>query len=425
MSISIAHFSDLHYADTTLDEVDRCFTCAVSAALDAGVDVAIITGDTTDHALQAHSPAVIALARQIRRLADHCPVLLLQGTFSHEPPGVLALFALLGSKHEIHVADRLQQVALRQDGQWIVSEGWRFAALPAESRLLCTCVPTLNRAALAAALGAEHAATAMGEQLASVLAGYAPGHLAARAGGVPALILSHGTVHGCLTEHGVPMAGADHEFTAGTLFSAEASACLLGHIHKHQSWERDGRLVAYPGSIGRLHYGETGDKGFLHWQVAPNFASTTLLPTPARITYELTFEGLPDMAALASFADEHALEGAWVRVRWQALEEERDLVDRVRIAELLSVAADVKLEGRILPIIRARANGIAREQSLAHQIDHWATLTGVRTADMVACLEQLRQAGSEEIARTILQADAPDRDNTLVLTAVGTAESPA
>jgi hypothetical protein len=43
-----------------------------------------------------HAPAAERLVAQVRRLADHCPVLMLQGTFSHEPPGTLAIFKLLG-----------------------------------------------------------------------------------------------------------------------------------------------------------------------------------------------------------------------------------------------------------------------------------------------------------------------------------------
>lgn len=407
MTIHIAHFSDLHYADETLEEVDRCFAHAVSAAISANVDVAVITGDTTDHALTAHSPAFAALARQIRRLSDHCPVLMLQGTFSHEPPGLLTLFPLLGGRHPVHVAERLQQVALTHDGQWLASRGWQFDTPPNMARLLCTCIPTLNRAALAASLGAGDAANAMGDQLARVLAGYAPGHLDARCKGVPVIALSHGTVHGCETEHGVPMAGADHEFTTGTLFSTQASAFLLGHIHKHQGWERDGRQIAYAGSIARLHYGEQGDKGFLMWDVGSDTAIATLVPTPARQTYELAFDGPPNLEALAEFAAGNALAGAWVRVRWQVLEEERDLVDRGRIASLLAGAADVKLEGRIVPVTRARASGIARERSLQRQIEHWAMLTGVHAPHLLACLEQLRLNKPEDIVARCLEQPAP------------------
>jgi exonuclease SbcD len=69
-----------------------------------------------------------------------------------------------------------------------------------------------------------------------------------------------------VTEHGVPMAGFDHEFTTTSLFSAGVQAFMLGHIHKHQSWDDSGRVIAYAGSIGRFHHGELDAKGFLQWE---------------------------------------------------------------------------------------------------------------------------------------------------------------
>src|SRR5260370_33134148 len=100
----VAHFSDLHYAAATLTEVDRCFSFAVDAAIAQGVDCAVISGDSTDHGLEVHAPAVEALARNIRRLADYCPVLMLQRTFSHEPPGVLNVLRLLRGRFRVHGA---------------------------------------------------------------------------------------------------------------------------------------------------------------------------------------------------------------------------------------------------------------------------------------------------------------------------------
>ena len=404
MTLRIAHFSDLHYADETLAEVDRCFTSAVDQAIAEGTEVAMITGDTTDHALNAHSPALIALARQMQRLADHCPVLMLQGTFSHEPPGFLALFRFIRGKHPIWVSDRLQQVALTNAGTWIASEGWQFDAPPSDIALLCTCIPTLNRAALAAALPGVDAAGAMGDQLACVVSGYAHSHLAAGQAGIPVIALSHGTVHNCITEHGVPMAGADHEFTTGTLFSARATAVMLGHIHTHQSWTHDRLHIAYAGSIGRLHYGEEGDKGFLLWDVAADHARFRLIPTPARRTLDICFDGPPDMDKLEQIAQEQPMDDAWVRVRWQVLEEDRVLVDRARIETLLSGAAGVKLEGRIVPLTRTRAAGIAREHSLVRQIEHWAALVGVNPQEALSCLDCLRHACPDDIAKSILSS---------------------
>lgn len=121
--IRVAHFSDLHYGGKTLAEAERCFGAAIDQAIAREVAVAVVSGDATDHALDLHAPAATRLLAQIRRLAEHCPVLMLQGTFSHEPPGTLRGFALLGGRYPVQVVERIGQVALGRDGQWQVSAG--------------------------------------------------------------------------------------------------------------------------------------------------------------------------------------------------------------------------------------------------------------------------------------------------------------
>ena len=105
--IRIAQFSDLHFGPKNLAEADRCFGAAIGRGVALGAQAAVISGDATDHALDLHARAAQCLLAQVRRLADHCPMLMLQGTFSHEPPGTLALFRLLGGRHSVHVADRI------------------------------------------------------------------------------------------------------------------------------------------------------------------------------------------------------------------------------------------------------------------------------------------------------------------------------
>lgn len=403
--LKAAHFSDLHYAGgAKLTEVDRCFSFAVDDAIARGVQVAVISGDATDHALDVHTPPVLALARHIRRLADHCPVLLLQGTFSHEPPGTLSIFRLLGGRYPVHVADRIGQVALMEDGSWRESEGWAFDAVPEHSIGLFTCIPTVNKAVIGAAVGATSAAEAVGEQLTHLLTGYATINAAARAAGVPTIGVSHGTVHGSLTEHDVPMAGQDHEFTTGTLFAAGVSAWMLGHIHKHQAWEDGaGHIIAYAGSIARLHYGEVGDKGYLDWAVEAAKAAFELVPTPARRTIEITFDGLPDMAYLRAEAGRATTEGAFIRVRWTVPEEDLHAVDREAIAKVFEgKAVDVKLEGRVIPVVRTRAAGISAAPSIADKIRMWAGVTQCDADPLIACLELLQTENPETVAERIL-----------------------
>lgn len=402
--IRVCQMSDLHYSERNLKESERCFSHAVDQAIAGGADCVVISGDSTDHALDAHSPAFVALARNIRRLADHCPVLMLQGTFSHEPPGTLSVFRLLGGNYPVFVADRIQQVALLDDGHWVGSEGWQFDALPEGARMLFSCIPTVNKASVAAVVGATAAAEAIGEEMAKLLLGLAPIHCRARAAHIATAVVSHGTVSGCTTEHGVPMASLDHEFTTGTLFGAEASAAMLGHIHAHQVWEREGRVIAYAGSIGRFHYGEEGDKGMLVWEVSAERAEVLLDPTPARRTIEVRFVGAPDLAELCAIAGE--AENAYVKVSWEIGDKERASVDRDAILAALAGAAEIKLEGRVIPVVRSRAEGISGVASLDGKLAKWAGVVGADPRPLQDALADLAVRTPELIAAEILGTSA-------------------
>ena len=401
-SVRVCQMSDLHYSGKNLIESEACFGHAVARAIETGAQCVVVSGDSTDHALDAHSPAFVALARNIRRLADHCPVLMLQGTYGHEPPGTLSVFRLLGGRYPVFVAETIQQVALIEGGTWVASDGWRFETLPDGARAVFSCIPTVNKAAVAAVVGATAAADAVGEQMANLLAGYAPIHCAARNAGIATAVVSHGTVSGCTTEHGVPMAGLDHEFTVGSLFAAQASAVMLGHIHRHQGWEQAGRTIAYAGSIGRFHYGEQGDKGMLIWTIGAEGAGIELDLTPARRTIELRFAGAPDLDELRAIAAE--AQGAYVKVSWEIGEEDRASIDRDGIEAALAGAAEIKLEGRIVPVVRSRAEGISRASTLDEKLRRWAEVADVQAEPLRAALGELTLHTPEAIAAAILGA---------------------
>lgn len=406
----IVQFSDLHYSAKNLVEADRCFSHAVDRAIALGVDAAVVSGDSTDHALDMHAPAAERLARNIRRLADHCPVLMLQGTFSHEPPGTLSIFRLLGGRYPVHVADRISQVGLTGDREWRASDGWRYESVPTGLLALFSCVPTVNKASVATTTGAGAAAAAVGEQLGALLAGFAPSHRGARARGIASIGVSHGTVFGSISELGVPMAGFDHEFTTGSLFSAEAQAFMLGHIHRHQAWHREGeagrQAIAYAGSIGRFHYGEEGDKGFLLWTVEPDGADFTLESTPARRTIDFVFDGPPNIEELRGAVAQQDIAGAFVRVRWTVADEDRRAVDRAAIHRLLEAAAETRLDGRIVPVLRSRSAGISRLAGLRDKVCAWAAVTQAKPATLLHCLEALEAATPQEIAERVLAVEA-------------------
>lgn len=370
-----------------------------------GARIAVVSGDSTDHRLDAHSPALITLARRIHRLAASMPVIMLQGTFSHEPPGTLDIFALMGSTNGVFIANRIQQVAFA-NGRFLASSGPVFnerelaQVLAVQPEAVFTCLPTVNKGQFAASVGALAAATDLGDVLATYLVASGQVNARLREAGIATVGISHGTVVGCETEHGVTMAGLDHEFSLSALFDAQCSAFLLGHIHKYQSWERGGHLIAYAGSIGRFHFGEQGEKGYLLWEVDTHSASAELVPTPARRMVCIDFDGPPDMERLAQFASDAG--DAFVRVRWQVDEEHRQSVDRAAIEAMFANAQGVKIEPRILPVVRSRAQGISLETSVDAKLKRWCEVANVGAAPALERLQLLETGDANAIADAVL-----------------------
>ena len=365
--MKIAQLSDIHYCDKHLEEVDRCMAFAVDYLINNVPGLIVLSGDTFDHKLDQNSPSLFSAIESVSLLANIAPVLILQGTLSHDVPHAIDIFRNIQAGNEIKVVDVIQQVVL--------DDGLFRAPFIKKNSLLISCLPSINKGHVAAAVGAESAAGAVGEQVANLLKSWAPlNEKVRKEDNVATIVISHGTVSGSLTEHGVPMAGLDHEFSIGALFAAQASAVMLGHIHKCQGWEREGRRIAYPGSLGRLHFGEMDAKGFLMWDVTAAGATYELIQTPAKELIEITYAGTPDMADLARRAAA-APKNAHVRVRWAVDEEHRASVDKAAIASLFSGVAEIKLEGRILPVQRQRAAGIGEAPSLHDKLKRWCEVT--------------------------------------------------
>lgn len=408
--MKIFHTGDIHYCPKHLEGVDHCFTFAVEKAIEERCDVAVLGGDLFDHRVDVHSPAVSRLMTQVARLADHMPVLILQGTYSHDVPGSLDVFKTMDRRFPVFVADRICQVAIIgttfvDSTDWVMESDWLNGI--SEVRALFSCLPSVNKGAVAALVGAENAAEAVGEHVFNLLKGWAPINRAARAAWIPTVGVSHGTVNGCMTEQGVVMAGLDHEYSAGALFAAECSAFMLNHIHQHQEWSTgvicNGvsglRTIAYSGSVERLHFGEISPKGFLIWQIEANHAECQLIETPAKRLLQIDFPGSPDMEELARAAADAA--DAHVRIRYAIDEEHRHSVDKAAIAAMFAHAAEVKIEGRVNPIVRTRSEGITR-MSLHDKLNKWAEVTGTDPNPLSGRLTLLTHMEPETVVAELL-----------------------
>lgn len=390
-SIRVAHIGDVHYADKFLEEVDRCMNFAIDYMQRHAPDLIVIPGDTFDHRLEQNSPALFAAIDALSRLANIAPVVVLQGTLSHDAPHAIDIFMSIQALHEICVVNRIRQIAL-------VGQGFRefTGEIQPGTQALISCLPSINKGQVAAAVGAENAAHAVGEHVADLLKSWAPSNLSARAADIPTIFMTHGTVSGSVTEHGCPMMGLDHELTSGAAFATQASAGMINHIHKHQAWEKDGRLIAYPGSLGRLHFGEHDPKGFLVWEVDAHGATFEFIPTPARELLEVTFPGSPDMDELARIAGE-APAHAHVRIRYVLDEEHRASVDKAAMAALFAHCAETKIEGRIAPVQRQRAAGISRHFHLREQLEQWCQHTGTEFRPLADRLDAIAHGTTDDI----------------------------
>ena len=110
------------------------------------------------------------------------------------------------------------------------------------------------------------------------------------------------------------------------------------------------------------------------------------------------------------FRSELGVAGAHVRVRWQVGEEERAGIDREAIKRAVRDAADVQLEGRVVPVVRSRAAGISRAVSLQEKVRVWAKATGCTDGPLIERLNALVDREPADIAAAILSVAEASAD---------------
>jgi len=363
-AVKLAHISDIHFGPEALTEVRKCAASVVESLSSAdAVDAILLSGDLFDHRMEAHTPAFREALRWVKALAEVAPVLVLQGTFSHDVPGMLDVLRLIDSHFPIVVADCEGAYTLSEN-RWAVGN----EAVAPSDKLVIYAWPPLPRAEFASQAEASESYAAYVKSVHARATAVAD---RARAVGVPSVFTSHGTVAGCITEHGQVLVSPDHEFGTAELFALGFDAVALGHIHKQQAWHEAGRCVAYAGSIARLCAGDYDPKGWLLWSLTPGAAAFQSVPTPARDMIELTFDGVPDMERLQEVAKHCA--GALVRLRYCVDPETATLVDRHAINQMFAGAELCRIEASIKPRLVARVPQIAGARGLGEKLELWRT----------------------------------------------------
>lgn len=347
--MKVAHTADIHFCAKHLKWVRLAMDNFIDTAIAEKCDVAVLAGDIFDHAVSAHEPAFHEALSAVIRLSKAMPVIMPYGTLTHDHPGSLEAFEKIGDR--VHVASVPTVVDL---------EVGTFFVLPGLNKAL----PEV----------ADEGASKWARDVLSRAGGWFEEHK------MPAALVTHGTVTGCVTESNFAMVSPDHEFSLDTLALANCEAVMLGHIHKHQSFRSrtpSGLMseIVYPGSLARLVYGHMDPVGFVIWDIEPGKATWKFHESPSRQLVDISFEGPPDMANLKRIAADCAEDDAAVRLRYSIDEEHAGTVDKRAIRELFAHCDELKIEAKVSPVQRVRAEGIATAMTLHDKLRHWAATT--------------------------------------------------
>lgn len=376
----ILHVADLHFSvnPDKLEEMTRCSNHVLVEAIKEKPDVIVVAGDSVDEhdgKIRIDSETARAAISFIQRLADVAPVVIIRGTLSHdrETPYI---FSLLKAKYPIYVSTEIEQIGLTSDKRFKPLSGQTIGE-PLIAAF--TLVPSVDKSYLMGKLHASigEANLQARELMRDVFAGL--GLVNQTITDVPRIMVAHGMVTGAKMSSGQTAIGEDLEFGVDDLRAACCDYVALGHIHKMQSFPGS---IYYSGSIGRLNFGETEEKGFLIAEFeGQKVKEVKFLQTPARrfAIHSVEWDEKGTEAILAEAekcaADCH---GADVRFRYTIPEEEKHTISNGELEKkfLDAGARKVKIEYSILPKNRTRAAGISKLSTLPEKLKRWGESVG-------------------------------------------------
>lgn len=348
----VLFLADSHFSEQSrLEECVRLHDHIASEAEQLKVDLVCHGGDLLDH--KSSIVERRAVADWLKRIAEIAPTVIVRG--NHSVLGDLPIFGRLRTKHPITIEEGagVHHVA----GVAVATMAWP------------------NRAALLASLGdvaSEQANQVATEALRAMLSGLGQ-EIAAFDG--PKVFLAHGQIGGAVTSAGQPMApGADFELSQADISLARADISVLGHIHKFQSWDFDGRPILYTGSPRRCAFDELEPKGFVLAEFDRGEVRWIFVEVPATpmilVTAKYEGNGLIWI--------DQPVSGAEVKLRVTTASDTRDAA-KVAASELRDkMIADGALMVRVEEVVetttRARAPEVAAAKTLWDKcVAFWAS----------------------------------------------------
>lgn len=402
--MKIAHFADFQIDRTAsidgrgtvltgpsghnirLDDADRVFAGFVDSMIEQGIELALFAGDLHEDAYPS-TDEILIVRSHLRRLAQHCPVILITG--NHDLPGIVTRSDPLALYEGLH-----RHIRVSRRPEVIDVNGVRIFTLPYPARQTFLSAADMGRA-----VNGTEANAMITTALNAVMTNATAHATAARADGRKAFLLAHAQVVGSVTGSGYEI-GAD-EVCIGRDHFRYFDYVALGHIHKRQQVAPN---AYYSGSMFTANQGERHEaKGWLLIDTAtcrPEFIDMSLLSRP-HITLDLGNIDVPSDEPSDWGQPPHAV----VRIRYRIPEDSTNGLGYVHRVEQMARergAIYVYTDPEFIPIQRQR---------ITLPTEHLSDITIDQAIDIVAELDNggladLKPALIEEHAQLLASLEA-------------------
>jgi DNA repair exonuclease SbcCD nuclease subunit len=384
--MKILHFADIHARDNDIEEIEKCLNVIVQAGWDESPELIVCAGDVFDSQnVKLDSKAVKMVFSVFSELADIAPVAVVIGTPSHDGTAAEVL-RHVKARHPVRVSKRPEQFLLvrRENDESFIDD--QLLAGGDYVMAIISMVPTPTKQFFNSSSDIKGSDNEIAQAMGAMFGGF--GARAAGFPGTPHIMVGHFQVGGAFFSATQQLSGPDIEISEDQIGYGQAGIVLLGHLHFHQ---RIGTNIFYSGSIYRKDFGELDIKGFyIHEIFRCGLLSSRFIETPARklikITKDFTsrnhIEEANELIEIASI-DYDDIEDAYIRVELKVYQDEAGKIDREKITEIFSGAADVDIRIIRVPRENVRSSHILKLVTLRDKILEMARLKSELVPDSV------------------------------------------
>jgi len=255
--MKIIHAADIHYHAGAKEQALASLDTLIETGIMEGVKLFVLAGDLFDRGVQnSDTGGLPALIERVRKMLEIAPVVVVEGTKTHDVPGCYEIFKDLDEKHNFTVIQPGIAYFYDQFNDCVHRD-----KIEDQAELLIVGCPEPTKEWLLASgngNGIQETNEAIKEGMRKLLLGL--GALRKEHPDIPCLMVYHGSIAGATLQNHQILPPGGIELGRDDLALVGADYYALGHIHLAQ---QIGDLQAYyPGSAYPLDWGEQDQKGF-------------------------------------------------------------------------------------------------------------------------------------------------------------------